>query len=332
MSAQPLHQKPNPRTQPKPVADPEPMAAGTQFLFNTEMNVSLTATPSVPPRPAELRPGVLVDKYLLLERVGQGGAGVVFRAEHTKLNFPVAVKFLRADVLDRDAHALARFAYEAHLMARLSHPNVVRVLDYEDDPDRPYVVMEYVDGSSATDLIARAGRLAPARAVRIVLDVADGLASAHRLKIVHRDVKPGNILVSRDGTSKLVDLGLATMFRGGGPGGPAAGALEGTLAYMPPEQANGAADTDHRSDIYSLGVTFYHLVTGQLPFTGRSVAEVIMKHLHATPPPPHEVVPGLSAELGHVVGVMLAKKREDRYPTCEALSQALATLPEARGK
>ncbi len=227
----------------------------------------------------------------------------------------------------RSPNALARFAYEAQLMARLSHPNVVRVLDYENHPDRPYVVMDYVDGASAADLLARAGRLPADRVIAILLGVADGLASAHRLGVVHRDVKPGNILVGRDGTAKLVDLGLATMVHGGGP---TAGALEGTLAYMSPEQASTTTAVDARSDIYSLGVTFYHLVTGRLPFTGPSAAAVLLQHQHRPTPPLHEVAPGLSAELGRVVGVMMAKRPRDRYRTCDALSQALAALPEAR--
>ena len=177
--------------------------------------------------------------------------------------------------------------------------------------------------------------MAPDRAIRVVLDVLDGLAAAHQLGIVHRDVKPGNILVTRGGTSKLVDLGLATVVRpGGATAGPksAAGVFEATVGYMSPEQCRGDADIDHRSDIYSLGVTFYHLVTGQLPFTGRSATEVVMKHLHRPAVPPHEVTPGLSAALSQVVGTMLAKAAGDRYQSCAEARRELAALPEATAR
>ena len=274
--------------------------------------------------PAAPQPGLQVGKYLLTECIGQGGAGVVFRALHTKLRTPVAVKFLRPDVSDADPDALARLTREAQLLAQLIHPNIVRVLDYEDDPARPYVVMEFVDGLSVADLLRQSGRVAPARAVEIGRDVLEGLDAARRLGVVHRDVKPGNILLTRDGVSKLVDLGLAVVARpGNGAGGPNLPAAEGTVGYMAPEQAVGGP-IDHRADQYSLGCTLYHMLTGRLPFTGRSAHEVMVRHLRAAPDPPHEAAPGVPAGLSRIVLTMMEKAADDRYPDYATLRAELA--------
>lgn len=190
---------------------------------------------------------------------------------------------------------------------------MVRVLDYEDAPTRLYVVMEYVDGFSGSDLIGQSGRVAPGRAGEILLQVADGLDAAHQLGIVHRDVKPGNVLVTRAGTSKPVDLGLAVVQRADGAAArPDLLPAEGTVGYMSPEQVKGGRGPDRRSDIYSLGATLFHLVTGRLPFTGRSANEVMLKHLHQPPPAAHDAVPGLTPELSQVIIRMTAKDPAER--------------------
>jgi hypothetical protein len=261
-----------------------------------------------------IQPGTQLGKYLLIECIGKGGAGMVYRALHTKLKTPVAVKFLRPDVLAADADALTGFTREAQLLAQLVHPNIVRVLDFEDDPARPFVVMEFVDGLSVADLIKQCGRVAPGRAIEITLQVSEGLDAARKIGVVHRDVKPGNILLTREGTSKLVDLGLAVVARSGGQAGSQNAALiEGTVAYMAPEQALGGG-VDHRSDQYSLGCTFYQLVTGRLPFTGRSAQEVMFQHLRHPPTPPHEVAPSVPLQLSQIIMTMMEKSPDDRYP------------------
>jgi serine/threonine protein kinase len=203
---------------------------------------------------------------------------------------------------------------------------VVRVLDFEDHPTRPYVVMEFVDGLTAADLIRQSGRLAPARAVEVALDVTAALTAAHAIGMIHRDVKPGNVLVTRAGGSKLVDLGLATLAR---PEADAADAgsepPEGTIGYMSPEALTGAP-CDHRSDIYSLGATLFHLAAGRLPFAGRSAAEVILKHLRQPPPALHESVPGVPPQLSAVIQAMMAKDPAGRYQTYEDLRSDLELL------
>lgn len=264
------------------------------------------------PPPVAVHAGAQVGKYLLLEQVGKGGAGVVFRALHTTLKTLVAVKFLRTDTHDEGGRE--RLAREAQLLAQMSHPNVVRVLDFEEHPEQPYVVMEFVDGLTAADLIAQSGRLAPGRAVEVALDVAAGLSAAHALGIVHRDVKPGNVLVARSGGSKLVDLGLATRARLDTADGPASGAIEGTVGYMSPEALT-AGPTDHRADIYSLGATLFHLAAGRLPFVGNSLTAVMMKHLHQPPPVLHELVPEAPAQLSSVIQTMMAKLPGQRFQT-----------------
>ncbi len=269
--------------------------------------------------------GAQVDKYLLLECVGKGGTGVVYRALHTKLKTLVAVKFLRADLGATDNAALERLALEAQLLAQLNHQNVVRVLDFEDHPTRPYVVMEFVDGLSASDLIKQSGRVAAGRAVEIALQTACGLEAARQLGIVHRDVKPGNILVPRTGGCKLVDLGLATMSRpdlSARSGERPLAQLEGTVGYMSPESLTGELG-DHRSDIYSLGATLFHLITGRLPFVGRSAAEVILQHLKKPPPDLHDFAPEIAPALSTVIRTMMAKSPRDRYQEYSELRQDL---------
>ena len=303
---------------PRPVDPPPARPPSTT-------NVVVPPPPVVKGAVGPLEVGTQIDKYLLMEEVGRGGAGVVYRALHTKLRTPVAIKFLRAEVLSADPRATQRFAREAQMLAQLAHPNVVRVLDFEDAADRPYVVMEFVDGSSAADLLRQAGRMTPERAVELLVQVSDGLAAAHKLGIVHRDVKPGNILTTRDGAAKLVDLGLAVVARPDADQPAKAGPVEGTIGYMSPEQLRGEP-VDHRSDIYSLGATAYHLLAGKLPFGGRSAGEVMMRHLHAPLPPLHEAAPGLPAELGAVVATMMAKAAADRYQTYPEVRRALGKV------
>lgn len=287
--------------------------------------------PEPSPAAAAVHPGSQVDKYLLLERVGRGGSGVVYRALHTKLKTLVAVKFLHREGGAADPAALERFAREAQLLAQLPHPNVVRVLDFEDHPTRPYLVMEFVEGFTAADLIEQSGRVSPARAIEIVLDVAAGLEAAWRIGMIHRDVKPGNVLVTRGGGSKLLDLGLATFSRSdlAGTGSDSSGAAEGTIGYMSPE-AIGRTRVDHRSDIYSLGATLFHLAAGRLPFTGASPYELIFKHLEEAPPVLHEFAPEAPPELSAVVAKMMAKSPASRYQNYADLRHDLAAVLAGR--
>jgi serine/threonine protein kinase len=272
--------------------------------------------PAAPARqPLSLEIGSVLGRCLLLEKVGQGAAGMVFRGIHRSFNIPVAVKVLRANSLEVDAAAFQCFRREAQLLAKLNHPNIVRVWDFEDDPEFPYLVLEYVEGFSLAELIQQSGRLQAHRAVRIVRQTAMGLEAALQLGIIHRDVKPGNILLTRDGNVKLADLGLAVLVADLTGTGQRSEGMAGTAAYMSPEQAASGATVDHRSDIYALGATFYHMLTGHLPFTGRSAMEMLLKHAREPLVPPSEVVPGLDERISRLVVRMMAKKPQDRVQT-----------------
>lgn len=259
--------------------------------------------------------GDTVGKCLLLDPIGSGGLGIVYRALHTSLNIPVAIKFLRSP--NRSA-SVDRFRTEARLLARLNHPNVARVLDFEDAPGCPFVVMEYVDGFSLQDLLARSGVVAPDRVVAVARQVVDGLDAARQVGIVHRDVKPGNILLTRDGVAKLVDFGLAADLAVVDP--RASGQrVDGTVAYLCPDRARDPGAGDHRADIYALGITLFQLLTGRLPFTGSTGYEVLAAHASDPLPDAPEIPPRLRS----VIERMTAKRPADRFQTYPELRAAL---------
>lgn len=283
--------------------------------------------------PRQVEVGQVLGKCLLTERVGEGGAGVVFRALHQGFNIPVAVKVLR---VDPETRIDTRLGHEARLLARLNHPHIVRVWDFDEASDPPYLVLEWVDGLSLDELIRQSGRLAAGRAVRVAAQVAGALGEAHRLGVVHRDVKPGNILLTRDGAAKLADLGLAVAAqpRPAGGGGRRAldrAAVAGTVAYMAPELFDGHPP-DLWSDMYGLGVTLYQALTGVLPFPGPTQMQYMIQHAEDRPVPPHEVVGDIPPGVSAVVMRTLEKDPAARFPTCQELADALAGVdaPEPR--
>jgi serine/threonine protein kinase len=296
----------------------------------TEMvGISLAAhkdhslAPSSPPAAGPVVPGigVKVGKCLLLDCIGKGGLGVVYRALHTSLQISVAVKFLRNQ--SKVGGFLARFRAEARLLAQLNHPNVVRVLDFEDDPEQPYVTMEFVEGLSVHDLLVQTGRILPDRAVVLALQMVSGLEAAWKLGIVHRDIKPANVLVARDGTARLVDFGMAVRLDADQPDGRGPLRPEGTVAYMCPELARYPDQLDHRADIYSLGVTLFQMVTGRLPYQGANSFELMAAHAADPVPDPRGLAPDVPADLAAVIQRMMAKRPDDRFPTYDALRSAL---------
>lgn len=281
--------------------------------------------------PLRVSVGSTLGKCLILAKVGQGASGTVYRALHQTLNIPVAVKILRSEELCGDMEIFRQFQSEARLLAQLNHPNVVRVWDFDDDPINPYLVLEYVEGLNVSELISQCGIIQPDRAVRIVSQVASGLESAWKLGIVHRDVKPGNILLTRSElTAKLADLGLATVSKGGeaetGMESSSIG-FAGTAAYMAPEQVEGnRSKIDFRADIYALGCTFYQMLTGVLPFSGRTRMELLMRHSTEMPVAPHERNQALPIACSRIVLRMMEKKPSDRYGSHAELLQDLANL------
>lgn len=275
--------------------------------------------------------GDVLGKCLLIDLIGRGATCTVFRALHQGLNLPVAVKVLPLDAGEVHRRAYEELKFEARLLAQLPHPHIVRVYDFEDDPAQPYLVLECVEGPSLADLILQSGRLALDRACAIIGEVGEALGALWKLGAVHRDVKPGNILLAKDGLAKLADFGQAVLVEEQEIAGfegtpPLSDDVCGTAAYLAPEQFLAPSSVDHRSDIYALGATFYQAVTGQLPYAGRSRMEVLLKRVCETPTPPHELVSGLSTDVSNIILTMMAREPDDRYQSVEELRDALASL------
>lgn len=265
-----------------------------------------------------VKPGQILGKCRLIRQAGVGSSGVVFKAWHLALNIPVAVKVLH----ETNGEFVQRFRTEACVLAQFCHPHVVRVWDFDDNATLPYLVMEYVDGSNLGELLRHRGRLPLDQAVPILLQIAGALEATQKLGIVHCDVKPGNILLDQDGTAKLADLGLAAL------AGHQFGNGSGTAAYMPPEQALGGR-IDYRSDIYALGATFYHLITGSLPFPAVSYEDMIREHRLRPVPSPRSLVPHLPPLTASIIARMMAKSPADRYQSYETLRYDLAQLTDS---
>jgi len=275
-------------------------------LLNREQAETIAAsTPSATPA----KPGNRLGNFMLLSRIGSGGMGVVFRAIQLTTGRHVALKLLPRR-LARDKAYVGRFLREAQAAARLDHPNIVRAIDAGEAAGRFYFAMELVAGESLKERLRRLGRLPEREVVAIGRQIALALEHANARGIVHRDVKPANILITPEGVAKLADLGLARHSTDGSV--TLDGLPIGTPLYMSPEQARGR-EADIRSDIYSLGATLYHAATGSLPFVGENATAVITKHLFEKPVPPRQRAPQISEGLSLVIMKMLAKRPADRY-------------------
>ena len=218
---------------------------------------------------------LLAGRYRILELVGLGGMGMVYRAQDEQLDLPVALKVLRPD-LGCDTHQLERFKQELVLARQVSHPNVVRTHDIGSDGESIFLTMDFVAGRSLGELLHDERRLDPERAAGIARQVASALAAAHEAGVVHRDLKPANVLVEGSGRVAITDFGVARSLGGGGLTQP--GVVVGTLDYLSPEQARGGT-VDGRSDLYALGILLFEMLTGKLPFAGGSEAEVLVQRL-----------------------------------------------------
>jgi serine/threonine protein kinase len=272
----------------------------------------------------QLIPGSVLGKYQILNRIGRGSTSAVFSGIHRKLRIPVAIKVLDLESHRDSAELRQRLLSEAVLLARLTHQNIVRLWDIDDEGPYPYLVLEYVSGPSLAELIAKRGPISAQLAFAIVRQAAEGLAQAHSLNIVHRDVKPGNLLLSPEGVVKLADLGLGVVLNKDVRRAAAPEAFPpGTAAYLAPELAQDPSAADFRADIYSLGATLYHALTGRPPFAGRSPLEVIGKHVNQAPTPPERHASGIPSACSEVVLRMLAKRPEDRFGSYDLLRNAL---------
>jgi len=273
---------------------------------------------------------LVADRYEIEDLCGSGGMSSVFRARDRLLDRRVALKILHGDHAD-DEDSIARFRREARSAAQLSHPHVVTVIDRGNDGDRQFIVFEYIDGEDLKQLVGRAGRLPVRRALELTIAVADGLAFAHASGLVHRDVKPQNILVDRDGEVKVTDFGIARSLHVD-HGVTQTGAVLGTSAYLSPEQAAGKAVTP-ATDVYSLGIVLWELLTGDVPFPGDNFVAVALRHINEEPPDLCDVRPDVPSRLAAAVARALAKAPERRFPSMDAfadeLRQCLAELDHA---
>ncbi|MFC1462462.1 serine/threonine protein kinase [Verrucomicrobiota bacterium] len=253
--------------------------------------------------------------------LGKGGMGSVYRAHHLTLDIPVAIKLMHSEAVGSQK-AVDRFFLEARAAAKLGHPNIVGVLNMGEQDGLWFTVMEYMPGGSL-DMVMRAqGPMAYDQAVDIAMDVACALQSAHQAGIIHRDVKPANIFLGKDGHAKVGDLGLVKV-RSEDADLTMAGIAMGTPRYIAPEQAKDASLADARSDVYSLGCTLYQMVSGRPPYEGHSHLDIIDKHLHAPVPDPSAVCSDLPPRLAALIRRMMAKKPEDRFEDADALLAAL---------
>jgi serine/threonine protein kinase len=290
--------------------------------------------PSLPTPPHQSAPGVrlLSGRYQLGEVLGYGGMAEVYKARDVRLERDVAIKLLRSD-LARDPSFQARFRREAQSAAALTHPMIVSVYDTgsdeKHDPPLPYIVMEYVEGHTLRDVLHLDGRLTQSRALEIMIDVSAALDYSHRAGIVHRDIKPGNVMITHDGSVKVMDFGIARAIAQSTATVTQTAAVMGTAQYLSPEQARGEK-VDARSDLYSAGVVLYELLTGQPPFQGDSPVAVAYQHVREDPIPPSDLESDLSPDIDAVVMKMLAKNPANRYQNAAEMSDDLGRVLAGR--
>lgn len=272
------------------------------------------------PEDRRARPTVLGNRYELGRLIGRGGTAEVYQGRDLLLDRTVAVKLLGQVPASPEDERVQRLLREARAAAALSHPHAVAVHDIGLSAQAMFVVMEYLDGESLRELLAREHRLPAPRAVQIACQVAGALDAAHRRGLVHRDVTPANIMICADGTAKVLDFGIARFAEDASV--TATGMIIGTPAYMSPEQVQSGA-VDGRTDVYALGCCLYHLLTGRPPFVGSDAAAVAFQHVNESPPAPGSVRPDVPPQLAAVVLRALAKRPEDRYQSAAELRSAL---------
>jgi serine/threonine-protein kinase len=267
---------------------------------------------------------VLAGRYELDEIVGQGGMATVYRAHDQALGRDVALKVLR-DQYAADPEFVERFDREARGAARLAHPNVVDIYDVGSDDGMRYLVMELVEGENLKRLIRRSAPLPPALVIRLGREIAAALDYAHRRGLIHRDVKPQNVLIDAEGHAKLTDFGIVEA--AGSAALTETGTVLGTAQYMAPEQARGRS-VGPPSDIYSLGVVLYEMATGRLPFEGETPLAIALRHVQDEPTPPRRLNPSLPPALEAAILRAMAKDPARRYPSAAALAEELEGGPD----
>src|SRR4051794_26415975 len=269
---------------------------------------------------------VFSNRYEIQRELAQGGMAEVYLARDQLLNRPVALKALFPEYA-REPSFVERFRREAQAAANLNHPNIVAIYDWGQESGTYFIVMEYVEGESLRDLIRSEAPIEANTTAEIGAEIASALGFAHREGVVHRDVKPGNVLLTRNGTVKVTDFGIARA--GASDGLTQTGSVMGTATYFSPEQAQGQS-VDGRSDVYSLGIVLYEMVTGVAPFSGDSPVAVAYKHVQEEPTPPSQRNPDVPPDLENIILTAMAKDADLRYQTADDLRADLLRFRRGR--
>jgi hypothetical protein len=287
--------------------------------------LSGTMTYQTPTKGLE-RGTVFARRFEIIEEIGRGGMGTVYRAFDNKIREVVALKLLKPEIAS-DPEIIERFRNEIKLARKVSHRHVCRMYDLDEEGLSVYISMEYVQGEDLKSFIRRSGHLNEAKALLLARQIADGLAEAHRLGVIHRDLKPQNIMIDRDGNAKIMDFGIARSLHARGM--TATGIVIGTPEYMSPEQAE-AKDVDKRTDIYSLGAILYEMVTGRVPFEGETPLSVVLKHRSEPAPDPQEINAQISLEFSRLILRCLEKDKGKRYQQAEDIVVDLDAISQGR--
>ncbi|NTV81338.1 MAG: protein kinase, partial [Candidatus Aminicenantes bacterium] len=294
---------------------------GRELPGTGDTAASGTATFQTPSRGLE-RGSTFARRFEIIEEIGKGGMGTVYKAYDSKIREIVALKLLKPEIAS-DIEIIERFRNEIKLARQVSHRHVCRMYDLGEEWLSIYISMEYVPGEDLKSFIRRSGHLNEAKALGLTRQILEGLVEAHRLGVIHRDLKPQNIMIDRDGNAKIMDFGIARSLHTKGITGT--GVIIGTPEYMAPEQADGR-DVDHRADIYALGAILFEMVTGRVPFEGETPLSIVLKHRSEPPEDPQTLNTQISTGLSRIILRCLEKKREKRYQTAAAALDDLAGL------